>query len=51
MNNKYRLPQNAFSRAHEQNTKTEEEIIEALVGNKHKEIIDVDEPEITEVSE
>lgn len=49
--NKYRLSQNAFSRAYEQKTKTEEEIIEALVGNKHKEIIDVDEPKITEVSE
>ena len=51
MNNKYRLPNNAFSREHEQKTKTEEEIREALVGDKHKEIIDVDEPKIMGVSE
>ena len=46
MNNKYRLPQNAFSREHDKRSKTEEEIREALVGDKHKKIIDIDEPKI-----
>ena len=45
MNNKYRLPQNAFSREHEQKTKTIEEIKEVLIGSKHKEIIDVEPQE------
>ena len=45
MNNKYRLPQNAFSREHDRQSKTEEEIKEALIGSKHKEIIDIDPQE------
>lgn len=44
MNNKYKLPQNAFSREHDKRSKTIEEIKEVLIGSKHKEIIDIDEP-------